>query len=256
MMLGNEVTASYVMWLREMKRFIRSYSRIGSTIAQPLLWFLLFGVGFGASFRFVGMDLEYIEFLAPGIVAISVFFSSLTGGLSVIWDRRFGFLKEILVSPVSRTSIILGRTAGVATYSIIQGFLVLAVAYAFFPVKLNFWGIPLAIVVMAFISLTFSGMGLLIGSAMKSPEGFHLVMTFLSMPLFLLSGAFFPVWNLPPWMLYVAYVDPLTYGVDALRIGMIGVGGLALWIDLVLLVFSSVLFVIVGATFFRRTSLE
>lgn len=256
MIVAKELTAAYVMWVRELKRFWRSRSRVVGTVAQPLLWFVLFGIGFGSSSRFVGIGVEYMVFLAPGVVAIAVFFSSLIGGLSVIWDRRFGFLKEIMVAPVSRTAIILGRTAGVATTSVIQGLLVLLVSYLIFPFELNVWGAPLSAISMILIALVFSGLGLVIASGMKSPEGFHLIMTFISMPLFILSGAFFPVGNLPPWMRALSYADPLTYGVDALRIVLVGVGEFPLWLDHALLVALGTVMIILGAYLFGRTSME
>ncbi|MFQ6085212.1 MAG: ABC transporter permease [Candidatus Bathyarchaeia archaeon] len=256
MSLSRGFLAAYVMWLRELKRFWRSRSRVFATVVQPLLWFALFGVGFGSSFRFVGMSMEYIVFLAPGVVAISVFFSSLFGGISVIWDRRFGFLKEIMVAPVSRTSIILGRTAGVATTSAIQGLLVLTIAFLVFPGFLNLSGLPLSIVTMTLIALIFSGMGLAIGSRMKSPEGFHLIQSFLSLPLFILSGAFFPLVNLPTWMKALSYIDPLTYGVDALRITLVGFGNFSIWVDYSLMITISIAMILFGAYVFTKTSLE
>ncbi len=208
------------MWIRELKRFIRSRSRILGSLAQPILFLLAFGYGFGALYAAAGEG-SYISFLAPGIIGMSIIFTSIFNGVQIIWDRQFGFLKETLVAPVPRVAIMLGRTLGGATVAALQGCIVL-IATLFLGFHPASWLLVVpAILVMLLIGTLFSALGLAVGSLMQDFQGFQLVMNFLVMPLFFLSGALFPLNNVPQVMVWIARFDPLSYGVDALRVLLI-----------------------------------
>lgn len=242
----------YTIWLREMIRFVGARSRLVSSLAMPFFWMVLIGIGFSSSFSLPGMN--YMNFMAPGIVAMVVLFSSIMSGVSVIWDRQFGFLKEILVAPVSRTSIVLGKTLGGATVSLVSGLLMLFVASLLGAIQPSF-GIALSIVFMLLIAFTFVAVGLIIASRMRSMEGFQMIMSFLVMPIFFLSGALFPLQNTPQWMQVMADVNPLTYGVDGIRGALIGTSMFPLWADFAVLVSVSAALVLIGSYFFKKSSI-
>jgi ABC-2 type transport system permease protein len=245
------MNAVYIMWLREMKRYLRSKSRIVGSLAQPLLFLLSFGYGLGAVFQAAGQG-NYIEFLAPGIIGMSIIFTSIFNGMQVIWDRQFGFLKETMVAPVSRVSIMLGRTLGGATTAAVQGCVVLAVTIVagFRPISLPL--ILPAMLVMLLIGILFSGLGIMIASKLRDMQGFQLIMNFLVMPLFFLSGALFPLTTVPAALRIIAYADPLSYGIDAMRALLIGSTVYGLTLDISVLVIVAAAFVGLGAYFFSR----
>ncbi|HVB19827.1 MAG TPA: ABC transporter permease [Candidatus Paceibacterota bacterium] len=237
------------MWLREVKRFIRSKSRIVGSLGQPVLFLVALGYGLGPIFAKAGQG-NYLEFIAPGIIGMSIIFSAIFNGMQVIWDRQFGFLKETMVAPVSRLSIMFGRTIGGATVASAQGMLVLAIAIGagFRPVS---WiGIVPAIIIMLLIALLFSALGIMVASLLKDMQGFQLIMNFLVMPLFFLSGALFPLNNVPTALLLVARLDPLSYGVDALRFFLIGANTFPLTLDVGVLLGISAVFLALGSYFF------
>ena len=241
--------AIYIMWLRQMKRFLRSKARIVASLAQPLLFLVTFGFGFSAIFRQAGAG-NYIDFLAPGIVAMAIVFSSVFSGIEVMWDRQFGFLKETLVAPVSRTALMVGRTLGGATVALIQGLLVLIVTLliGFRPAS---WALLVpAIVVMALIAVIFTAFGTAMGARIRDMQGFQLIMNFIIMPVFFLSGALFPLAGLPAVMYWVVRVDPLSYGVDALRGLLINASQFGLALDLGILVVVAAALLSIGAYFF------
>ncbi len=242
--------AIYIMWLREVKRFIRSKSRIVGALGQPLLFLVALGYGLGPVFQKAGQG-NYLEFIAPGIIGMSIIFTAIFNGMQVIWDRQFGFLKETLVAPVSRLAIMFGRTLGGATVAALQGTLVLCIAVAagFRPLWV---GVVPAIIVMLLIALLFSALGITVASKLRDMQGFQLIMNFLVMPLFFLSGALFPLNNVPKALLIVAQFDPLSYGVDALRHFLIGAGTFSLATDFGVLVVVSAVFLFLGARFFSQ----
>ena len=247
-------TAVYVLWLREMKRFWRAKSRVVGALAMPLFFLAFLGLGF-RRLTIPGMsgDIDYIRFLVPGIIGMSILFSSTFGGLSVLWDREFGFLKEIMVAPVSRVSIVLGRIAGGATTALIQAVLILGISYIMGFKIINVSSIFLAIVFMILIAITFLGLGLVFASKMRDIQGFSIVMNFVIFPLFFLSGALFPLENFPVWLRYISKIDPLTYGVDGLRAALIGVSSFSIISNLIfMLMFSSVM-ILLGAYFFEKS---
>ncbi|MDD5503211.1 MAG: ABC transporter permease [Candidatus Thermoplasmatota archaeon] len=251
-------TAIYVMWLREMKRFARSKSRVVGTLAMPLM-FLVF-IGFGFSNMTVGgaggASVSYIQFLVPGIVGMNLLFTSMFAGISVLWDREFGFLKEIMVAPVNRISIMLGRTAGGATTAILQGMAILLISMlAGFKILSGSiaLSILLSLAFMVLVSIAFIGLGLIFASNMKDMQGFQLIMNFIIFPLFFLSGALYQLENLPAAIRYISYADPLTYAVDGMRGALLGLNSLPIALDIGVLAGFSLVMVFLGAYFFEKS---
>lgn len=241
----------YIMWLRELKKFSRNRSRIIGALGQPLLFLLAFGYGLGAVFRAAGQG-DYIQFLAPGIIGMSIIFGSIFNGMALIWDRQFGFLKETLVAPVPRFATMFGRTVGGATTSALQGCVVLVATFAagFRP---ETWAlVPAAVLVMVLMGLVFAALGLMFGSLLSDMQGFQLIMNFMVMPLVFLSGAFFPLKGVPAAMLWIARVDPVSYGVDAMRILLIDRGEFGLGLDLAVMAAFAAIFLALGSRFFAK----
>jgi len=241
----------YIIWLRQIKRYFRARARIIGSLAQPLLFLLALGFGFGPIFQKAGEG-NYIQFIVPGIIAMSILFTSIFSGIEVIWDKQFGFLKETLVAPVSRTLIMIGRTLGSATVAALQGIIVLAISFALGFRVTNLALLPVSIIFMFLISLFFTSVGTAIGSMLDDMQGFQLIMNFVVMPLFFLSGALFPLDKVPKVLNIVAAADPLTYGVDGLRGTLIGMSSYGLTIDLLVLGGLTVVFVVIGSYLFSR----
>lgn len=241
----------YILWLRQVKKYFRSRSRIVGSLAQPLLYLLSFGFGFGSLYARAGGG-SYIQFLAPGIIAMSVLFTSIFSGIELIWDKQFGFLKETMVAPVPRLSIMLGRTLGGATVATIQGIIVfvLTLFVGFRPSNLLL--LPVGLVFIFFIGLLFTSLGTAIGAKLEDMQGFQLIMNFLVMPIFFLSGALFPLKNLPAIMDLVTKFDPLTYGVDGLRGALISANVYPLAIDIFVLFLVSSSLLGIGSYLFNR----
>lgn len=246
--------AVYVLWLREMKRYFRAKSRILGSLAVPFFFLAFLGLGFNRmTVPGVTKDVQYIKYLVPGIIGMSLLFQSIFAGLSVLWDREFGFLKEIMVAPVSRVSIVLGRIAGGMTAALIQGSLVMIVSlFVGFRIK-SVPAVLLALVFMVLVSASFIGLGLLFASRMRDMQGYSIIMNFVVFPLFFLSGALYPLDNLPSWMRVLSRVDPLTYGVDGLRGALLGISTLSIPLNLLIMGAFSVLMVYLGAWSFDRT---
>ncbi|KUO40872.1 MAG: multidrug ABC transporter permease [Candidatus Hadarchaeum yellowstonense] len=244
----------YTLWLREMKWFLRGKTRIIQSVVQPFLWLAIIGIGMSSAFKLPGGQ-SYLQFMAPGIIGMTLIFSSIMSGVSVLWDKQFGFLKEILVAPVARTHIMLGKALGGVTTSLLQGLLLLIAAALVGVWPPTILALAQVMVFMIFISLAFVSLGLAFASKMTDPVAFPLVANFLVMPLFFLSGALFPLATAPDWMKAIAYVNPLRYGVDGLRGAIIGLSDLPLWVDFgVLLVFSTAM-ILIGGYLFRKTSI-
>lgn len=223
----------YILWLRQLKRYLRSKSRIVGSLGQPVLFLVALGFGLGPIFQKAGQG-NYIQFLAPGIISMSILFTSIFSGIEVIWDRQFGFLKETLVAPVSRFSIMLGRTLGGATVATLQGVIILLISLVigFRPILS---GILPAFLLMLLIAILFTALGTAIASRLEDMQGFQLIMNFLVMPLFFLSGAFFPLTGLPKTLGIIVKIDPLTYGVDGIRGALIGISHFGLPMDFMIL---------------------
>jgi len=247
-------TAIYVMWLREMKRYTRAKSRVFGSLGMPIFFMAFLGLGFNRmAVPGVSGGTNYIHFLVPGIIGMTLLFSSTMQGLSVLWDREFGFLKEIMVAPVSRFSLVLGRIAGGITTALIQS-MILLVLSLFMGFRVAGAGsFLLALVFMLLIGFTFIGLGLIFASKMKDMQGFSIVMNFIVFPLFFLSGALYPLGNLPIYVRVLSYADPLTFGIDGLRGSLINVSTFPIGVDAAVMAGFSLIMVFLGAYFFERT---
>jgi ABC-2 type transport system permease protein len=245
------VSIIYVLWLRQIKRYFRSRARIVGSLGQPLLFLLSLGFGFGPVFQRAGQG-NYIQFLAPGVIAMTVLFSGIFNGIELIWDRQFGFLKETLVAPVPRVTIMIGRTLGGATTSVMQG-LIVAIACVLVGFRPNsVMAVVGGLVFMTLIAVMFTALGTAIASVLSDFQGFQMVMNFLVMPIFFLSGALFPLMGLPRALDIIARIDPLSYGVDGLRSSMTGVSHFGLTTDLAVLSVLTVVLLMVGSKLFSK----
>lgn len=222
-MLRRELKGIATLWYRDVLRFFRDPMRIVGSLGQPLLFLFVFGGGMSGSFSGMGRmgamvpeGFDFKQFLFPGIVGMTVLFTAVFSALSIVWDREFGFLREVLVAPISRTAVALGKVAGGSTIALFQGTVILVLA-PLVGVRLGMaqvlalWGI------MLLLAGVMSSLGILVAVRQKSMEGFQVIMQFLLMPMFFLSGAFFPLKEVPAWLTVLARLDPVTYGVDALR---------------------------------------
>jgi ABC-2 type transport system permease protein len=251
--------AIYVVLLRELKRYWRAKPRIISSIAQSFFFLAIFGLGVGSFVGAVG-GTTYLSYLAPGIIGMGLIFGSVASGISVIFDRQFGFMKEMLVAPVSRTSIILGKILGGALTASIQGVILLGVATAMGAFVLSsvfVLGAIAAVGVMLLITAGFVGLGVAIGSILNDFHAFQLLSTFVLWPLFMLSGVFFPIEAVPFPLQVAMLADPMFYGVELLRWCLLGTGTPILgpfgWIiSLGVLVGFNILIITVGTYLFSR----
>lgn len=208
----------YTIWLRECKTFWRERSRIIGMIGQPLLYLLILGKGItaGMSLNNVPGGVDYLRFMYPGIIAMSVLFTSMFSAMSIIWDREFGFLKEVLVAPVPRWGVAVGKTLGGATVAMLQSVILVGLA-PLINVSLSLVMVVKLLVLVFLISFAITSLGVAVAARMQSMQGFQMIMNFLVMPLYFLSGGMFPMASAPAWMQSLMVIDPLTYGVDALR---------------------------------------
>ena len=242
-----------MLWIRQLKRYVRSRARIVGSLGQPLLFLVALGFGFGPVFQRAGQG-DYIQFLAPGVICMTILFTAIFSGMELIWDRQFGFLKETLVAPVSRLTIMVGRTLGGATVALIQG-LIVSVACVLAGFRPEIAAIPVALVVMALVALMFTAFGTAIASVMEDFQGFQLVMNFVVMPTFFLSGALFPLPNAPRALQVIAAVNPLSYGVDGLRSTLTGLSYFGVGTDLAVLSVLTAVFLLSGSYLFSRIQL-
>jgi ABC-2 type transport system permease protein len=241
----------YIMWLRQLKRYWRSKARMIGTLGQPVLFLVALGFGFGAVYQQAGQG-NYLEFLAPGIVAMSILFTSMFNGIEVIWDRQFGFLKETLVAPVSRVKIMIGRTLGGATVAFFQGVLVLLISMIIgFRIQ-NFMDVPIALIFMFLIAVLFTALGTAIASKMKDMNAFPLIINFIIMPLFFLSGALFPLKDLPVVLETIIKFNPLSYGVDGIRGALTGLSSFGLFTDFAVLCALTLIIGLIGSYLFSK----
>lgn len=241
----------YILWLRQLKRYFRSRSRIVGSLGQPILFLVALGFGLGPVFAKAGQG-NYLEFIAPGIISMSILFTAIFSGIEIIWDRQFGFLKEVLVAPVTRWQIMLGRTLGGATVAVFQGIIVFLLSLLFgFRIE-TFVLIPQMLIFMILIALLFTALGTAIASILEDMQGFQLIMNFLIMPLFFLSGALFPLGGVPKALQIVASIDPLSYGVDGLRGAITGVFHFSLSADLLVLSIATTILIGIGTYLFSK----
>jgi ABC-2 type transport system permease protein len=245
------MSAIYILWLRELKRYTRSRVQLLASLGQPLLYLLVLGFGLGPVFQRAGQG-NYLQFVAPGVIGMTVLFSSIFSGLGLLWDRQFGFLKETLVAPVPRLQIMIGRTLGGATVAVLQGLLVTIVCVIAGFRPLHLMNVPLALGFMLLIATVFAGLGVAVGSSLQDMQGFQLIMNFLVMPIFFLSGALFPLDGLPKVLGAVTMVDPLSYGIDGMRAVLIDKAHYGAMIDFEVLAAVAVLFIVIGAWRFSK----
>jgi ABC-2 type transport system permease protein len=241
----------YILWLRQLKRYVRSRARMIGSLGQPLLFLVALGFGLGPVYQKAGGG-SYIQFLTPGIIAMGVLFTAMFSGIEVIWDKQFGFLKETLVAPVPRIVIMAGRTLGGATVATLQGVLVLGLAslVGFRPTNLAL--LPLALAFMFLTALLFTALGTALASILDDMQGFQLIMNFLIMPMFFLSGALFPLKDAPGPMGFIAALNPLTYGVDGLRGALLGASQSSMPLDLLVLGVLTAGCLVLGGRLFSR----
>ena len=246
----DNMNAIYILWLRELKRYSRSRSRIIGSLGQPILFLFALGFGLGPIFQKAGQG-NYFQFLGPGIIAMSILFTAIFAGIQVIWDRQFGFLKETLVAPVPRWQIMLGKTIGGATIATLQGLIVLILATLFgFRPELSL--LLLTIIYMLLVAIFFTGLGISIASVLGDINGFQLIMNFLVQPVFFLSGALFPLQDLPKVIGAITEIDPLTYGVDGIRGTLTGSSHFGLATDMTVLLILVAIILAIGASLFSR----
>lgn len=248
-----ELHGLYALWLREVKVFQREKSRVISSMATPILWILLVGSGFGATTEFKSeryAAFSYQEFMYPGIIAMAILFGTVFYGLYIVWDRKLDVLKEVLVAPISRTTIFAGKVLGGSTESLIQGLLLLVLGIALFGVSLLDALAALPFILL--LSIAFVSVGLFIGSFFESLEGFQVVVSFLVFPLFFLSGALYPVDDLPGWLSVLTRINPVTYAVDGLRGILLGPQAFSYTTDLAVLAAFATLFLGLGTWSFKR----
>ena len=239
----------YALWLREFKVFLRERSRLVASTFNPLLWLFVIGSGLGSTNLQIGAD--YQKFIFPGIICMSVIFTSVFFGSYIIWDRKFDFLKSVMVAPSSRTTVFVGKTLGGMTTSLFQVAIILVIGV---PLGINYDALSLLQIISIALILSFglTSLGLTFGSYIESLEGFQLIVSFVVFPLFFLSGALFPIDNLPAWLSFITLIDPATYSVDAIRNSILHLGTYSFELDLLLLLLFTLLITLIGIFSFKR----
>lgn len=253
MTLSHELQALYALWLREFKVFTREKSRVVSAVVTPVVLVGVIGTGFGATTEFVDPTYaaySYERFMFPGVLAMTLLFGSVFFGLNIVWDRKLDVLKEVLVAPVSRTTIFFGKVLGGCTSSLIQATLLLVLGVLFFGITPQ--GALLALLFVLLLAIAFVSVGLFVGSFFQSFEGFQLIVSFLVMPLVFLSGAFYPITGLPPWLRALTLANPATYAVDGLRGAALGPHAFSYALDAGVLAAFALVFIAAGVWAFRR----
>jgi ABC-2 type transport system permease protein len=255
----SDLKGIYALWYRELKVFQRETSRVVASVVNPILWFLIIGGGIGSAISISGID--YQTFIFPGVLIQTVLFSSIFFGVYIVWDKKIDFLKEVLVSPLTRTSIFAGKVLGGSTDTLIQIAILFLMGYLFAALGMmpGLRLTPYSVAVSAaFLFVTTAGMvsvGLIIGSQMESPEGFQLVGSFLIFPMFFLSGALFPIDNLPSWLAPFVIIDPVTYSVDGIRGVLTGASTFPIAFDFAVITGFSALMMAVGTYAFKKMRL-
>ena len=242
--------AIYIMWLRQLKRYWRSRGRMIGSLGQPILFLVALGFGLGPIYAKAGAG-NFIQFLAPGVISMTILFSAMFSGIEVIWDRQFGFLKETLVAPVPRFHIMMGKTLGGATISIFQGLIVFIITLivGFRP---NLSYLPLAFLFMFLIAVLFTSLGVAIASQLDDMQAFPIIMNFLIMPIFFLSGAIFPLEGIPKALESVIKFNPLTYGVDGIRGALTNSYYFSFFIDFIVITILALIMLAIGTYMFYR----
>lgn len=247
--------AIYVIIFREFKRFLRQRGRLVATIARPLIWLFIVGSGFTRLID-VKTGANYIQFILPGIIGMTILFSSIFSTISVVWDREFGFLREMLVAPVSRVTIVFGKLLSGTALSVMQGSVLLLVA-PFLGLRFGPVEFVLMVVLMALVALAVTSLGLFIASFLTSLEGFNVIMNFIVLPMFFLSGALYPVGSLPPFLRAFVYINPLCFGIDSFKHVLLpGAGRLVpefpILVDIAYVMVFAVIFTFLSAIVFEK----
>jgi ABC-2 type transport system permease protein len=252
----SELKGIYALWYRETKVFLRERSRIISSVVNPLLWLLIIGGGLGSAVSFSGIN--YQTFIYPGILIQTALFSSVFFGVYIVWDKKIDFMKEVLVAPMRRTSIFVGKILGGSTDTLLQVLILFVIGFLFMIAGIM-PGLNLTIfsvlVSLAFLLVTTVGLvsiGLILGSQMESPEGFQLIISFLVFPLFFLSGALFPITNLPDWLAPFIFVNPVTYAVDGIRGVLLGISRFDLLFDFAMVCLFALIMILIGTYAFKK----
>jgi ABC-2 type transport system permease protein len=238
----------WVIAYRELVRFVQDRPRMISSFSMPIIFLLIFGAGFGRLIGQMMPGVDYIQFMYPGILAMTVLMTSIMSGISIVWDREFGFLKEVLVSPLSRSGVLIGKAVGAATIAIVQGAIMLVLA-PIVNVPINLGTVLALLPLLLILSLSLSGLGLLIGARMRSQQGFQIVMQLVIFPMMFLSGIFFPVSGVATWLAVLSKLNPVTYGIDAIRQVFLGteVAGVTVFGHTMGIVDSAIVVAMVGA---------
>lgn len=259
-MIVKELLGIYIIWLRDVKKFFRDKPRIFGSIAQPAIFLFVLGSGLASSFSIFGGTggsaggKEFLNFMYPGIISMTVLFTSFFNAMSIVWDREFGFMKEVLIAPVSRASIVIGKNLGGATMAIIQGAIILVFA-PLLKIQISWISVLKLIPIMFIVAMSISSLGVALAARLKTMQGFQVITNFLLMPMFFLSGALFPLTNAPKWMVVISRINPVTYGVDAMRSTIINIPQLQLYplyLDLLILTGIIIVMTFVGIILFNR----
>jgi ABC-2 type transport system permease protein len=251
MNIGKITKGIYALWYREFKVFLRERSRIISSLFLPLFWYFIFGEGVGSIATVNG---NYNYFIFPGFLAMTIIFSALFNGAYIVYDKKVDFLKEVLVTPLSRTTIFMGKVLGGMTDCLLQAFILLLIGIVL-GIPFTLLSVPLSIVMLFFLAVGLVSLGLIIGAFMESPEGYGLVASFVVYPIFLLSGALYPLDNLPAWLKAITFINPATFAVDGLRNVIIHASSFSFVVDLGIVLGFDALLITVGAWAFNKMKL-
>ena len=248
------------MTYRQLKRFVNARSRVFMSIINPVIWLVFFGLGWSNVFSFPGAKtifggLDYLTYLASGMVAMTIMMSSFISGVSVIWDKQFGFLKETLVAPVSRAEVILGRAFGDSLLTVLQGAIILFLMYLIAP-QINLMGALPALCYGLLLSMGFTSFGITLSLKLSSTEGFQMIVNLVTMPLLFMSGIFYPIDNLPEWMKIVAYVNPMTYAVDGMRYWLTNTSRFEPLVDVSVLSVLTLILVLLAVRVYDKATIE
>jgi len=254
------VNGFLTMTYRQLKRFVNARSRLMMSIINPIIWLVFFGLGWSNVFNFPGArmifgGLDYLTYLASGMVAMTIMMGSFISGVSVIWDKQFGFLKETLVAPVSRAEVILGRAFGDSLVTVFQGAVILFLMYFIAP-NINLVGAAPALFYGLLLSMGFTSFGITLSLKLSSSEGFQMIVNLITMPLLFMSGVFYPIDNMPDWMKAVAYVNPMTYAVDGMRYWLTGVSRFDPLIDVGVLTVLTLVLAVLAVRVYSRATIE
>jgi len=255
----SEIKGIYALWYRETKVFLRERSRIISSVINPLLWLLIIGGGLGSAVSFGGIN--YQTFIYPGILIQTALFSSVFFGVYIVWDKKIDFMKEVLVAPMRRTSIFVGKILGGSTDTLLQVLILFVIGFIFMiggimpGLQLTPFSVIVSLAFLLVVTVGLVSVGLILGSQMESPEGFQLIISFLVFPLFFLSGALFPITNLPAWLAPFIFINPVTYAVDGIRGVLLGISRFPLLFDFALVCLFAFIMILIGTYAFKKMKL-